>query len=249
MRIRNKALLATGAALALSVSMLAATLGAASAATLPPPDPARNCSFTALTTFASPGISKNGSTSTSKVSTTTSTGSTYNCGSAGSATTPDLNIVSKATSKCDKKVVGQQDNKGAAPSSNPNCDAAHAGQKVYDTASGFATGGTGTLQKAVKKTTIIIAGVTYMLKTTAVAAIAPGGSCGGEVGFLISGQVKKPKQDKAQTSSLRACLGHDTGPGTTGSFAADLISELGGNTGITIATATIDPATSVLHIG
>jgi hypothetical protein len=248
MRGRTKALAVSVSAIALAVSAFTFA-GSAKAATPPPPDPARTCSFTALTTFASPGISKNGSLSTNKVSTTTSTGSSYNCGGDGSATTPDINIVSKATASCDKKVAGQQDNKGANPSSNPLCNKQTVKTWVYDTASGFASGGTGALLKAVKKTTIVIAGVTYLLKTASVAAIAPGGSCGSEVGFLLSGQVKKPKQDKAQTSSLRACLGHDSGTNTTNSFAADLISELGGNTGITIATATIDPATSVLHIG
>jgi hypothetical protein len=235
-------------AIALAVSGFAFA-NTAHASTPPPPDPARNCSYTATVTFAPPGISKNGSLSGIKTSSTTATGNSYNCGGAGMATSPDVNIMSKATAFCDKKVVGQQDNKGANPTSNPLCTAQTSKTWVYDTASGFASGGTTTLQKAIKKTFLTLGAEVYLLKTTTVAAIAPGGSCGSEVGFLINGQVKKPKQDKAQTSTVKACLGADTGPGTTGSFAADLISELGGNTGITIATATVDPATSTLHIG
>jgi hypothetical protein len=233
-------------AIALAASAFAFA-GSAKAATPPPPDPARNCSISGTVTFASPGISHNGSLSTNKVSTTTVTGSSYNCGGAGNTTTPDLSIASKATSSCDKKVAGQQDNKGANPSSNPLCNKQTVKTWVYDTASGFASAGSGTLQKAIKKTTIVIAGETYLLKTTSV-AIATSGQCPSEVGFVINSQVKKPKQDKAQTATEIACLGHDSGPGTTNSFAADIISALGGP-GVTIASAQIDPAHSTLHIG
>jgi hypothetical protein len=254
MRIRNKALLATGAALALSVSMVAATLGTASATT-PPPDPARHCTISNLNvTFASPGISKYGSLTppTVKTSTTTTTAGNYNCGGAGNTTGTALSITSKDTAKCDKKVVGQQDNKGSTPTSNPNCTASTPKWNVYGTAIGFAGGGTSTLQKAVKKVTITIGGVTYLSKTTGVVAQSPllpasQHQCGTETGFVITGTVAKPKQDKGQTFTEKACLLHDTGPGTTNDFGADIVTALG-STSITIATTSLDSATSTLDI-
>jgi hypothetical protein len=125
---------------------------------------------------------------------------------------------------------------------------------IYGTAISFATGGTGSLQKALKKTTITIGGTTYQTKTTSVTGVKPvslggAGQCGSEAGFLVTGAVKKPKQDKAQTATLKVCFGGDSGTGTiTNNFLNDLVADVGGNVS-TIATTTIDPATSTLHIG
>jgi hypothetical protein len=216
--------------------------GSASAKTPTPPDPARNCSFTGLVTFASPGLTHDGSVSTSKLSMSTTTGSSYNCGSDGNTTTPDMTLTSKSTTKCDKKVPGKP------------IAACVPKDFIYGTAVGFASGGTSTLQKALKKTTITIHGVTYLSKTTSIAAVKPvtlqgNGECGtSEVGFLATGAVKSPKNDKGQTATLLVCFGDDSGPGTTHHFLADLIADASATTS-TIATTTIDPATSKLHIG
>jgi hypothetical protein len=57
------------------------------------------------------------------------------------------------------------------------------------------------------------------------------------------GTVKSPKNDKGETVTLIACLGTDSGPGTSGSFFDDLGSGNG-----TIAGASIDGHTSSLAI-
>jgi hypothetical protein len=240
MRGRTKLFAVSASAMAVAFSGFAFA-GTASAKTPVLPDPARNCSFTATVNFASPGLTHNGSVSPSKVSTSTTTGSSYNCGVDGMTTTPDLSLSSKSTTRCDKKTAGIP------------IAACVPHDWIYGTALGFATGGTSSLQKAVKKTTITIGTTTYQTKTTSLTAIKPvslggAGQCGAEVGFIVSGAVKKPKQDKGQTASLTVCFGSDSGPGTTGSFVNDLVADVGGTVS-TIATTTIDPATSKLHIG
>ena len=100
-----------------------------------------------------------------------------------------------------------------------------------DTVAEFIAAGGG-LKKSLKS--LNISGNIFKVKTSAEGLSFCGGS---EVGFQINGQVKGTYGDK--TAQLTVCLGADTGPGTTGSFGADF-----GKPGPTIATATIDPATS-----
>ncbi len=120
---------------------------------------------------------------------------------------------------------------------------------IYGSEGGFASTGTASIQKSLKKLSFTVNGVSYQEKTIAAFNLvcanntSPPGGNPVEVGFKITGTIKKPKQDKGQSLTLNACLGADNGPGTTGSFFSDL----GSGTG-TIAGATIDGVTSTLTI-
>ena len=224
-------ILAGAVVLALPISLVAATQTAAFAKKAkPPPDPARNCSLSGTVHFAPPGLSKNGtltSNSAYKKTYTTTSGTNFGGGCTGSI--PTVTIKSKSI-KC----------KGL---NNPQAPCKTKGTWWYDGESTFASGSTlTTITKSIKKITFGLDGVTYQTKTTAAAELV---CSNGDVGFKISGVVKKPKQDKGQTSTVDVCLGSDTGPGTTGNFLSDLGSGIG-----TIATAQIDPSAggSTVHI-
>lgn len=225
-------LMMVAAAAAIPLGGVALTAGTASAKAPPPPSPPLNCSASGTVTFAPPGISTNGSVSPNKTSTTTTSGLTLSgagCGTGGSE--PANAIVAKSTVKCSKKVPDQNSTGGSQPGCLP-------GDRVYDQASAFASTGTATLQKALKKLTFTVNGITFSAKTTS-ATTSGAGQCSGEIGFVVSGTVKA-KPFTYSTFTLIACLGADTGPNTTNSFLADIAASLGGNTAITIATATID---------
>jgi hypothetical protein len=210
-------------ALALPLGLVAVTQTAAVAKTKPPPDPARNCTLSGTVIFAPPGLSAQGTTTSNsalKKTATTTSGTNFGGGCTGSI--PPVRIVSKST-KC----------KGPNNPPNTGCQA----KKTwwYDGESSFASSSTlTTITKSIKKITFTLDGVTYMTKTTGAAELV---CTNGDVGFKISGTVKKPKNDKGQSSVVDVCLGSDTGPGTTGSFFNDLLSGTG-----TIATAQIDPS-------
>ncbi len=211
-------------------------VGLSSAATAgkpkPPPDPARNCSVHGTVHFQAPGLSAHGSvSSTLKVSDTTTSGVGFG-GCTGSV--PNLTIASKNT-----KCKGPNDPAGTA------CEAKKT--YSYDSESSFASTATvASIAKSLKKLDFTIDGVTYATKTTGATAA---GTCfdaslgGTEAGFIINGTVKSPKQDKGEITKLTACLGSDSGPGTSGVFFADLGSGIG-----TIATASIDGVSSSASI-
>jgi hypothetical protein len=216
-------------ALALPIGTVVGLSSAATAKT-GPPDPARNCTVSGTVVFQAPGLSKAGDISaTQKTSTTTAT-SSFGGGCTGSTGT--LNINSKNT-KC----------KGPDNPSGTSCEAKHT--YSYDTESSFASTGTSSILKSLKKLSFTLDGITYQTKSASAAsivcsdAIAPPGGVTTEVGFKITGSVKGPKNDKGETTTLTACLGTDTGPGTSGSFFEDLGSGIG-----TIVTAAIDGNTS-----
>jgi hypothetical protein len=224
---------------AATLGVVASTAGTAFAGS-GPNGPTVTCSIHDSTvTFAPPGLSKNGSENTSKTDTTTTNPSSLECGSTGgSGTLPGQTITSKAT-KC--KGAGDPD---------PACTVK--GDYAYDSTAQFAAAGTTTLEKALKKVSITVSGgtigtTTFSLKTTGGSEIVEKAPCASnEVGFELTGDVKGPKSPdnyKGGTSTLVACLLGDTGPGTTGNFAHDIITGTG-----TIATASLDPATSTLTI-
>jgi hypothetical protein len=226
-------MLVVAAAIAMPLSVIAATGATAGAKGVkPPPDPAITCAVTATVTFASPGISNSGSVSTSKTSTTATSGESFTTKSGQSAcsgTAPNNAIVSKSV-KCAKK--------GPQPSSNSACVP---GEYGYGSWSNFESTGTSSIQKALKTIHFTINGIAYETKTSSAAAI---GCAGGEVGFSVSGTVAAPKVDKGQTAVLDACLGAVTGTGLNSpqTFANNI-----GGPG-TVATATLDPATSTVAI-
>jgi len=221
-------------AIALPIGTVAAVQTAAFAGgPKPPPDPARNCSVAGSVVFQSPGLSKSGSISATAKTSVTTASTSFGGGCTGS--TPTVNITSKNT-KC----------KG------PGSPAANCVTKKtysYDSEAGFASTGTSSILKSLKKLNFTVDGVAYQTKSTGASSIgctdatSPPNGIPQEVGFKITGVVKSPKNDKGETTTLNACLGTDGGPGTTGSFLSDLGSGIG-----VIATASIDGNSSTLAI-
>jgi hypothetical protein len=203
------------------------------------PSPPISCSVSGTVTFAPPGISHNGSVGTGKTSTTNTSTITFagpSCGpnatNSGGSTPPRM-ITSKS-SKCAK----------TPDSPVPGCVK---GDTYFDTASSYVTTGASTLQKALKKGTITLDGVGFPFKTSSAVSV-DGGACGAEAGFQISGSVKN-KAYAYTTYSMLVCLGGDTGTGTTGAFLNDITTAIASSSGPTIASATIDPSSSVLTVG
>ena len=204
-----------------TVGLIGATTGVASASKAPP-NPPITCSVSGTVHFASPGITKSGSEDTSKTSQTTTSGDAASSCGAGGSSIPNLTISTKST-KC----------KGAG---NPDAVCTAKGEFEYGSWGDFVADGTMSITKSIKKLSVELDGVTYLLKTTNAADTACFPTSGPtEVGFAITGEVKSPKADKGETSTLTACLGTDTGPDTTGTFAGDYNSSTA-----TVATATID---------
>jgi hypothetical protein len=219
-------LLLVAAAIAMPLGAVAVTgittAGVAGAAT--------TCSVAGTVTFAAPGISTNGGVSASKTSTTSTSATTFGGGCTGGS--PAMNITSKST-KCDKHTAG-------LPSSNPACTPGNYG---YGSWANFASGGTTSIQKALKKLNFTIGAIAYQTKTTSASII---GCPGSEAGFQLVGTVKSPKAAKGQTSTLIACLGAITGTGLNpgDNFGQAALDQIG-----TVATAQIDPVNSSVTVG
>lgn len=225
-------------AIALPIGTVAAVQGTAFAKhATTPADPARNCSVSGSVQFQAPGLSKKGALSSSIKTSITKASSSFGGGCNGS--TGSLNISSKnATCKGPNNPAGTL------------CTEKKPKMYTFDTEAGFASTGTSSILKSLKKLNFTLDGVSYQTKATAAGSIgctdtvSPPDGIKQEVGFKITAAVKKPKQDKAQIATLNVCLGTDTGPGTTGSF----LSDLGSGTG-TITGASIDGNTSKATIG
>ena len=232
--IRKLLVVAAAAAIPMSaVAVGAIGSGSAFAGGTANPSPPIQCSVSGTVTFAPPGISHNGVVGTSKTTTTNTSAINFTGAACGpnatnsGGSTPPRAITSKAT-KC------------------PGTTACPKGSYLSDTASSYVTSGASNLQKALKKGTFTIDGIGFPFKTSSAAAVN-GGACGSEAGFQISGSVKNKAY--AYTSySLLVCLGGDTGTGTTGAFLNDITTAIASASGPTIATATIDPASSVLKV-
>lgn len=194
---------------------------------------------TQTVSFASPGISNQGTASASKKSTsTTSAAPSITCTGkhAGSGTVDGGSIKTKATLTC-------------STDSNPPSPCP-AGDFVYDSVSEFLGGG-GKLFKAVPTTTWTIGTTTYTAANTG-SKQAPSGSTVGtcpatEGGFVLTGHLTAPASQSGKATTITACLNTDTGMNTTGNFRNDIISEVGGAKTVVIATATFDPTTSSIQ--
>jgi hypothetical protein len=221
-------------AIALPIGTVAAVQTAASAKAPTTPDPVRNCAVSGTVTFQAPGLSHSGSESTTLKTSVTTASTSFAGGCTGS--TPLENIKSKNT-KC----------KGAG---NPDSVCTAKGEYAYDSEANFVSTGTGSILKSLKKLNFTLDGVNYATKSSAsnsigcTDSVSPPAGNPQEIGFQIVGAVKGPKNDKGQAVTLNACLGTDTGPGTSGSFLTDFGSGVG-----TIATVAIDVNTSTIHIG
>jgi hypothetical protein len=229
--IRRKILMGA-LALALPVGTITALSSAAQAKQVV--NPVTCAGFSGTVTFATP-ISASGTlTTVSKSNPTTVSAGTFNCtggiapNTGGSGT--DGSGLSIKGGKNAKNASYSKSACKANPGNTTDCDKYVTGSQAEFTAAG------GSLSKSLKTIPFTIGGQPATFKAkSAVEEI--GGPCVGDVGFQISGQVKGAYGTKSAT--VLACLGHDTGPGTTNSFGVDLFSPTA-----TIVTADIDASVS-----
>ena len=194
-----------------------------------------------VVSFASPGLSFTGTASVSAKSVSKTGTGKLSCVTgtkpAKSGTLLAGKITSKSTVTCDNDT-------NTKPNPCPS------GEFVYDSVNQLVAGA-GTLQQSDKKTSWTIGSTTYVAKNTANPTAGTGtgpGNCpSGEVGFVLTGKLTAPASQVGKSTEVTACLNTDTGPGTTGSFLNDLTTAGGGNQSITIATASLDPATSTIE--
>ncbi len=205
-------------ALALPAGLLAATTGTALAKLTP--DPTSCTGFGGTVTFGTP-LSPNGVPTSAKDSlATTVSGGSFTC-SVGGASFTGLTIAGSKNPKLAK--------------TDPNYNKTTGVKYLTGTKSAFEAAG-GSLKKTLKFVNFTINGHAEQFKTKSATEVV-GAPCTGEVGFQISGQVKAAPYD-TKTAVILACLGTDTGTGTSGSLGVDLFNSS------TVNTAQIDPAFS-----
>lgn len=224
--LRKVFLLAGTVALPVTAMTVVGTGAVAGAASVNPA--AITCSLSGSVTFASPGLSKNGSTSASKNSTKSIS---IAASGTGCQNTPiGSTVTTKSTEKC------------KLPTSYPVCATAPKNYYVYDSDAVFVSGGVANLVKALHKgISVTDTGVplTLLVTTAGTTRVLPNGVCGPTgVGYTITGVVKKSSPVADYTLDL--CLTADSGPGTSGSFFSDLTSGTG-----TIASAVVGGPSSL----
>jgi hypothetical protein len=227
--IRKMLLIA--AAIAIPLGGTAVVTGVAAASAPPPFTPITCHVGTSTTTFAGNGLSENGTFTTASTSVTTTTAATMTCGAAGPGSLP-AQIITTANTAC----TG-----AGAPS--PVCTGPTG--FVESQVSGFSSSST-TLWMDIPKIKFKIGSpsVTYKSKSSSSSATICGGT---EPGFNIKGKLTAPASAVNQPTKLTACLSGDTGPNTTGNFAADL-SAANSDPTIFIQTAGLDPTLTKLKI-
>jgi hypothetical protein len=231
-------LLMVAAAAAVPMGAIAAGVGGGIAgAALPIPVVPTTCHMTGTVTFASPGISLIGITTTAKTSSTTSSVGFTGCASGGTVGGGGtLNILTKNT-KCVLPVTGTEP---------ANCAK---GLLVTDSGGGLGSPGTfKSLGKAIKALplTLTEGAHVFTLKSKALSeGEVVGGACTNgstsEVGFSIQTSVKgSPKETGVTGATILVCLGQDS---NSANFETDLLTN-----GATIASTQIDPVTSSITL-
>jgi len=220
-------------AVALPVGTLAALTTAAQAKAVT--NPVTCTGFSGTVTFATPISAAGTLTTSSKSNPTAVSGGGFSC-SGGTAP----NTGGAGNDGAGLSIKGGKNGKNpsysksackANPGNTTDCDKYVTGSQAEFTAAG------GSLAKSLKTIAFTIGGQPATFKAKS-AVEDVGGACVGDVGFTISGSVKGAYGTK--TASVTACLGHDTGPGTSNSFGVDLFSPTA-----TIVTADIDATVSM----
>lgn len=216
--------------------------GVASAKALAPIDV--TCSLSGSITFASPGLSHNGSL-TNKSTEATKTAITP--GGGGACPTKTIkNTISTPTTTCtgDTTVdapICAIDLGTKTESKDPN---------YYDSLSGFVTAGTSDIQTSLANGVATTDNGTKIVLDVADGSVAQivGGACGSNVGFGLTGPVKLATgASTTATYTMNICLGEDAGTGVSGSFVTDFIAGLTGGTAV-ISGSQLDSSTSQIAI-
>lgn len=209
-------------ALALPTGLMA-TMSTSAVAGKAPPNPISCSGFGGTVTFGGgAGLTLAGTATSAKDSApTTVSGGSFTCTGSVSASNAGLSIAGSKNAKLAK--------------SDPRYNKTAGIKYLTNTKSGFTAAG-GTLKKTLKVVNFTIGGHAEQFKTKGATEVV-GGACAGEVGFRITGQVKAAPYD-TKTADILACLGHDSGPGTTNSVGTDLFNSS------TLVTGQIDPSES-----
>jgi hypothetical protein len=211
-------------ALALPAGLLAATTTAATAAAAP--NPIACSGFGGTVTFGTQLTQAGVATSAKDSIATAVSGGTFNCAPGSSnAHNSALSIAGSKNAKLAK--------------TDPRYNKTTGVKYLTGTKSAFTAAG-GTLKKTLKVINFVINGHTEQFKTKSAGEVV-GTPCVGEVGFKISGQVKLAPYN-TKTAFVLACLGHDSGPGTTNSLGVDLFNSS------TVINAQIDPTYSTASL-
>lgn len=184
------------------------------------------CSVSSTVTFAKPGITYTG-TASKKTTSLTKTSNPVLGGAGCPAKSKGKGL----------KITSTNPSCATASPPVPGCSAKD--PYYYGSAGLFASTGPSSLNGLTQL--VQFGKVKVSLHVTSSSAT---GCAGGEAGFAISGTASGGGYS---SFSETACLGTDTGTGTTGHFTADYGAIAGGGSGI-IATAAIDPATSSLTV-
>jgi hypothetical protein len=226
-----------GAAVAMPVTVLSAVsfgVGTAGAKGTPV---AETCATAGSVTFAKPGLSHDGSTTTKTSETTKPTFGSVAGDPASCSTKPIKLTVTTATTPCTT----------TSPPPPASCTAPKAKPNYYNTTAGFASSST---------TAAIYAALQPGLKTkdnganivlnqppssSDVSSVLPGGACGAnKVGFQVTNGTVTDSTGSVHNWSSLTCITTDTttGTGGTGDFYTDLLASAGGNNNFNITSAT-----------
>jgi len=222
--------------------------GIASAKTTPPPLTTGTCAIGGSLAFNTPGITQYGTAVKIKSTSTTVTMTSSGTGACAASTT---SVITQKAVKCKVITYVPIVVSGITldPSSNLLNDCTGTGAKgdLYGSAwafgggedvSGVSSPATAGILTALKKGVAYNDnGTTVTLIPTVATQITPGGVCGSEAGFALSGTIKK----QSDTWALNLCLGSDSGTGTTGSFIGDV-------SAILLNSSTADPAVNTTVI-
>ena len=236
-------MLVIAAAVAMPAAALAAvtTVGASGVAGAVKTYDSQTCAVTGSVTFAAPGLSYSGSlgkkSTVKSLSSETATGTGCGAGVSGSAGISSK--ITTAATDCNIPPV--------PPATNPAiCASATTKQHfAYSNASNLATAGVASIVASLgpKGLKLYDNGnkVTGAVTTPGTNSVLPGGACGSGIGFSLAGNTNVT----GLTYALTLCLVGDTGTNTTNAFFTDYLAAAGGDTSITIATATVSASSLV----
>ena len=214
----------------------------AGAVTTPPPTN-YNCAVNGTVSFQSPGLSAGGALT---AGTAVKTGTSATPTGSGCSGVPIKVTILSATTPCPQTggVPNSGDPAACQASKTKNGVTTYAialKPNYYGTDGSFESSGLSDLQTALQakpiKTTVD--SIPVVLAYGAAADVVPGGVCGSDVGFHLTGNVMYGA-NAVTTYTFNVCLSNDTGPGTTGNFFNDLLSSTA-----TIQTAVIGGASSL----
>jgi len=247
-------LLLVAAAIAMPVSAGAVTLVATApiagaAATI-------NCHVAGTVTFASPGLSHNGTVTTATTSTTSVSTETYTKGTTACAGTGPALAIKSTNIKCSA---------AGATTTIPAC-VGNSTKNGYGSFKSYASTGVSSIKADTKTLTFTVNGTKYTSTTCTASTCVAIHSCptsktyGGEAGFEVKGNISAPAGAyKGAATTVIVCLGSAVGNthlvtqkgATKPGFEANLLAGLGTSTAdkaIVVTKSLFDPTESSLNI-